>query len=168
MSQGSRDDRLLVLDPESTNGGYAGFEGTLRRQWLKELGVQFVHIDPHCNPTAQLLGGRWIPIRPQTDAALAQAIMYVWVKEGLYDKDYVAARTTGFDEWKAYLLGETDGVARTPEWQEAETGVPAKDVRALARMWGGKKVYLAVGTSGAGLAAQAAARRGSNGRAQWS
>ena len=99
-------------DPESTNGGYAGFEGTLRRQWLKELGVQFVHIDPHCNPTAQLLGGRWIPIRPQTDAALAQAIMYVWVKEGLYDKDYVAARTTGFDEWKAYLLGATDGVAK--------------------------------------------------------
>ena len=51
-------------------------------------------------------------IAPQTDAALAQAIMYVWVKEGLYDKDYVTSRTTGFDEWKAYLLGETDGVPR--------------------------------------------------------
>ena len=57
-----------------------GFEGTPRRLWAKELGIEFVHIDPHCNPTAQLLGGRWIPIRPQTDAALAQAIMYVWVK----------------------------------------------------------------------------------------
>ncbi|MFS2168524.1 hypothetical protein, partial [Variovorax sp. Varisp62] len=47
-------------DPESTNGAYAGFEGTPRRLWAKELGLQFVHIDPHCNPTAQLLGGRWI------------------------------------------------------------------------------------------------------------
>ncbi len=99
-------------DPESTNGAYAGFEGTPNRLWAKELGIEFVHIDPHCNPTAQLLGGRWIPIRPQTDAALAQAIMYVWVSEGLYDKDYVANRTTGFDEWKAYLLGETDGAPR--------------------------------------------------------
>ena len=64
-------------DPESTNGAYAGFEGTPRRLWAKELGIEFVHIDPHCKPTAQLLGGRWIPVRPQTDAALAQAIMYV-------------------------------------------------------------------------------------------
>ena len=62
--------------------------------------------------------------------------MHVWVSEGLCDKDYVAARTTGFDEWKAYLLGEIDAVPKTPEWQEEETGVPARDARALARMWG--------------------------------
>ena len=150
-------------DPESTNGAYGGFEGTPHRLWAKELGIEFVHIDPHCNPTAQLLGGRWIPVRPQTDAALAQAIMHVWVCEGLYDKDYVATRTTGFDEWKAYLLGETDGVPKTPEWQEEETGVPAKDARALARMWGGKKVYLACGMSGAGFGG---AGRGATGQ-QW-
>lgn len=150
-------------DPESTNGAYAGFEGTTRRLWAKELGIQFVHIDPHHNPTAQLLGGRWIPVRPQTDAALAIAIMYVWAVEGLYDQDYVAKRTTGFDEWKSYLLGETDGVPKTPEWQEAETGVPAKDVRALARKWGNKKVYLAVGMTGAGFGG---AGRGATGQ-QW-
>lgn len=150
-------------DPESTNGAYAGFEGTPRRLWAKELGIEFVHIDPHNNPTAQLLGGRWLPVRPQTDAALAQAIMYVWVTEGLYDKDYVASRTTGFDDWKAYLLGETDGIAKTPEWQEAETGVPARDVRALARKWGGRKVYLAVGMTGAGFGG---AGRGATGT-QW-
>jgi len=150
-------------DPESTNGAYAGFEGTPRRLWAKELGIEFVHIDPHCNPTAQLLGGRWIPVRPQTDAALATAIMYVWAVEGLYDKDYVATRTTGFDDWKAYLLGETDGTPKTPEWQESETGVPAKDVRALARLWGNKKVHLAVGMTGAGFGG---AGRGATG-AQW-
>ncbi|MEM1156412.1 MAG: molybdopterin-dependent oxidoreductase, partial [Pseudomonadota bacterium] len=102
-------------DPESTNASYAAFESTQRRLWAKELGFEFVHIDPHYNPTAQLLGGKWIPIKPTTDPALAQAIMYVWIEEGLYDKAYVAEKTTGFDEWKAYLLGETDGVAKTPE-----------------------------------------------------
>jgi trimethylamine-N-oxide reductase (cytochrome c) len=137
-------------DPESTNGIYAGFEATQRRFWAKKLGVEFVHIDPHLTPTAQLFGGRWIPIRPATDTALAQAIMHVWIVEGLYDKQYVADRTTGFDEWKAYLLGETDGVAKTPEWQENETGVPAHVVRALARSWGNKKTYLSAGGLGAG------------------
>src|SRR5438552_9451042 len=39
---------------------------------------------------------------------------------------------------------------RTPEWQEKETGVPAKDVRALAREWGKKRVYLAPGGWGNG------------------
>ena len=110
-----------------------------------------------------MLGGCWILVRPQTDAALAQAIMHVWVTEGLYDRDYVATRTTGFDEWKAYLLGETDGIPKTPEWQEEETGVPARDVRALARMWGRKKVYLAIGMTGTGFGG---AGRGATG-AQW-
>lgn len=138
-------------DPESTAGVYAGQEGTQRRQWARELGIEFVHIDPHLNMTAQMFGGKWIPIRPGTDAAMAQAIMYQWVLDGSYDKDYVAQRTTGFDEWRDYLLGKTDGTPKTPEWQEAETGVPAKDVRSLARLWAKRKTYLAAGGIGAGL-----------------
>ncbi|ENY8013060.1 molybdopterin-dependent oxidoreductase [Vibrio fluvialis] len=138
-------------DPETTSGCYAGFEGTQRRLWAKELGIEFIHIDPHYNPTAQLLGGRWIPLRPGSDSALAQAVMYVWIKEDLYDREYVAANTTGFEEWRDYLLGNDDGVAKTPEWQEVETGVPAKDVRALARIWASKKTYLAAGGGGQGL-----------------
>ena len=150
-------------DPESTNATYGAFESTQRRLWAKELGIEFVHIDPHYNTTAQLLGGKWMPIKPGTDPALAIAIMYVWVIEDLYDKDYIANRTTGFDEWKTYLLGTDDGIPKTPEWQEAETGVPARDVRALARSWGGRKTYLACGVSGNGFGG---ACRGATG-AQW-
>ena len=47
----------------------------------------------------------------------------IWIQEGLYDNDYVRTHTVGFDAWKAYLLGEEDGIAKTPEWQEQETGV---------------------------------------------
>lgn len=138
-------------DPETSNGAYGAFEGTVRRFWAKEVGIEFVHIDPHLNPTAQLFGGKWLPIRPGTDNALALAIMNVWAMEDLYDKAYVKDRTTGFDEWKDHLLGVDDGVPKTPEWQEAETGIPAKDVRALARRWGNRKVYLAAGSLGAGF-----------------
>ncbi len=132
-------------DPESTNGVYGAFEGTVRRQWLKELGVKMVHIDPFYNHTAALLGGKWIAPRPATGNALALAIAYVWITEGLYDKEYVAKRTLGFEKWRDYILGKEDGVPKTPEWQEKEAGVPAKDVRALAREWGTRKTYLAAG-----------------------
>jgi trimethylamine-N-oxide reductase (cytochrome c) len=106
-------------DPESTNGGYMGFESTQRRLWARELGIEFIHIDPHYNPTAQLLGGRWIPIKPTTDAALAIAIMYVWATEGLYDKDYVERRTTGFAQWRDYLLGTDAGAPGRLTWRLA-------------------------------------------------
>lgn len=134
-------------DPEATYG----HEATTRRRWAQELGIKMVHIDPYLNSTAALYGGKWIAPKPSTDAAMAQAICYIWITEDLYDKHFVENRTTGFDEWKDYILGKTDGTAKTPEWQEAETGVPARDVRALAREWGRKKTYLGVGGWGVGL-----------------
>jgi molybdopterin guanine dinucleotide-containing S/N-oxide reductase-like protein len=150
-------------NPESTAGVYGSQEGTIRRQWLKQAGLEFVHIDPHYNDTAQFLGGKWLAPRPTTSPALALAIAYVWISEDRYDKDYVAARTEGFDQWRDYVMGVSDGVPKTPEWQEAETGVPAKDVRALARRWAAKRTYLALGSMGNAFGGAA---RNSNGT-QW-
>lgn len=138
-------------DPEATGGSYGAYEGTIRRLWAKELGIKFVHIDPHWNHTASLLKGKWLAPRPGTDPALAQAICYIWITEGLYDKDFVEKRTTGFDEWARYINGVDDGTPKTPEWAEAETGIPARDIRALAREWGKRKTYLAAGGAGNGF-----------------
>jgi len=135
-------------DPESTGGSYGAFEGTLRRMFARDIGIEMVHIDPHLNYTASLLGGKWIPIIPGTDPALAHAIAHVWISEGLYDKKYVAERTTGFDKYSDYVMGVEGGVPKSPEWQAAETGVPAHTVRALARKWGTRKTYLAAGGKG--------------------
>lgn len=144
-------------DPESTSGVYGAQEATIRRLWCKELGIKFVHIDPYYNHTAALMGGKWFAPRPATDHALVHAIAYVWMTEDTYDKWFVENRTTGFDEWKAYVLGEEDGIPKTPEWQEAETCIPARDVRALAREWAKSKTYLACGgISGFGSACRSA------------
>lgn len=150
-------------DPEGTNGLYGGQEGTVRRLWLKELGIPTVHIDPYFNHTAAFLKGKWISPRPGTDTALALALAYVWITEGLYDREFVSKRTQGFDIWKNYIVGLDDGVPKTPAWQEAETGVPAEVVRSLARQWGSKRTYLGAGGWGTGLGG---AGRGPTGH-QW-
>jgi len=137
-------------DPETTSGSYAAYEGTARRLWLKDLGIELVHIDPYYNNSAALLGGKWLAPKPGSDPALAMAIAQVWISEGLYDKSFVEKRTVGFDKWRDYLMGNEDGVPKTPEWQEAETGIAAKDVRALACKWGRKKTYLGAGGWGNG------------------
>ena len=148
-------------DPETTSS-YSAYEGTIRRQWLKELGVKMVHIDPYYNHTAALFGGKWLAPRPSTGNSLALAIAYVWITEGLYDREYVAKRTVGFEQWRDYILGKEDGIAKTPEWQEGEAGIPGREVRALAREWGSKKTYLCPG----GLAGFGSACRDATGN-EW-
>jgi anaerobic selenocysteine-containing dehydrogenase len=69
--------------------GQQSFEGAQRREWAKQLDIRMVHIDPYLNHTAAHRGGKWIAPSPQTDAALALAICYVWITEGLYDKEFV-------------------------------------------------------------------------------
>ncbi len=134
------------VDPNSTSFMYSGQENLLWRLWMKELGIQFVFIDPYCNCTASTMGDKWIAPRPGTDAALAEAIAYVWLKEGTYDKWFIENRTVGFEEWQKHILGEDGGTPCTPEWAADICDIPAHDIIALAHEWAAKKTMLAVGS----------------------
>ena len=89
-------------------------------------GAKVVVIDPVRHRTAEHADW-YIPIRPGTDGALALAMMNVIIGEGLTDEAYVRDYTVGYEE-----LAER--VARyTPEWASEQTGIPADDIRTLAR-----------------------------------
>jgi len=136
-------------DPDSTRGTYSGQESSIWRVWLKEKGVKMVFIDPFYNYTNAAMDGTWLAPRPGSDTAIAMAIAYVWITEGTYDKDYVKDRTFGFDDFKAYILGTgDDNYAKTPEWAEAESGIPARKIKALAREWAVKTTCLSSGCRG--------------------
>ncbi|MEM1587280.1 MAG: molybdopterin-dependent oxidoreductase [Candidatus Bathyarchaeia archaeon] len=131
-------------DPETTVAGFAGQIGSIMCRWFKEAGIKIIAIAPDCNFTTALHANKWIPIRPNTDAALYLAIAYLWIKDGTYDEEYVKTHCVGFDEFKRYVLGEEDGVPKTPEWAEKITGVPSRVIKALARVWAKKKTSLTV------------------------
>ena len=136
-------------DPENNGGIYSAYESSIRRKWLKELGVEMVFIDPFYNHSAGLLADKWFSPKVGTDHAISFAIAYTWLTEGTYDKEYVATHAHGFEEWAEYVLGNgEDGIPKTCEWAEAESGVPACEIRALAREWAEKNTYLAAGGLG--------------------
>jgi trimethylamine-N-oxide reductase (cytochrome c) len=135
-------------DPESTQGIYSAFEHTPRRQWLKDLGVKMVFVDPFYNHTAGMFADKWFAPRPEAGNAMACAIAFVWITEDLYDKEYIESRSVGFDKWKDYILGKDDGVPKSPKWAEQESTMPAREIRALAREWASKKTMLAAGGLG--------------------
>lgn len=151
LEDGLKHTEMIVFwssDPETNGGIYSAFESTIRRKWLKELGVKMVFIDPFFNHTANWIGDKWFSPKTGTDHALSFAIAYTWLTEGTYDKEYVAEHAYGFEEWSEYVLGKTDGIPKTCEWAEAESGIPACDIRALAREWGKRKTMLAAGGLG--------------------
>ena len=115
LEDGLKHAEMIVFwsaDPETNGGIYSAHESTIRRKWLKELGVKMVFIDPHYNHTAGLIGDKWFSPKIGTDHALSFAIAYTWLTEGTYDKEYVATHAHGFEEWSEYVLGKTDGDAQ--------------------------------------------------------
>ncbi|MFC1840883.1 molybdopterin-dependent oxidoreductase, partial [Thermodesulfobacteriota bacterium] len=120
-------------DPETTPWGFRGqFASNIVRFW-KDIGIKQVYICPDLNYAAAIHADKWIPVLPNTDAALQLGIIYTWIKEGTYDKDYVETHVVGFDKVKAYVMGEEDGVPKTPEWASPKCGVPEWTIKALAR-----------------------------------
>lgn len=111
----------------------------------KEQGTKIVVIDPRCSDTVVSLADEWIPILPTTDNALMDAMQYVIITENLHDIDYINKYCVGFDKEsmpegvntkesiKTYILGETDGIPKTPEWAEKICKVPATKIYQLAR-----------------------------------
>jgi trimethylamine-N-oxide reductase (cytochrome c) len=130
-------------DPETTPWGWGGLQPSRLCFWFTEIGVQQIHIAPDVNYTNACHADKWIPILPNTDAALQLAIMYVWMTEGTYDKDYVATHVEGFDWLEYYVIGKEDGIPKTPEWAAEKCGVPAYRIKALARYWAKRRVSIA-------------------------
>ena len=135
-------------DPETTPWGFTGQMASRMCYWFTELGIKSVYICPDLNYGAAVHADKWIPIRPNTDAALHLSIAYVWMTEGTYDKEYVANHVVGFDKFEKYVLGKEDGQAKTPQWAAGITGVPARIIKALARNWASKRVSIAHSNGG--------------------
>lgn len=122
-------------DPETTPWGWGGMMPGRIESFFTEAGIKQIFICPDLNYAAAVHADKWIPVLPNTDAALQCAIAYTWFKEGLFDREWVEAHSVGFDWFEYYIMGKEDGVPKTPAWAEPITGVPARQIKALARYW---------------------------------
>jgi biotin/methionine sulfoxide reductase len=75
----------------------------------------------------------WIGIMPGTDTAVILALIHVLITDGLADDAFLQRYTVGAAQVRRYVLGESDGVPKTPEWAQEISRAPADRIRALAR-----------------------------------
>jgi assimilatory nitrate reductase catalytic subunit len=114
---------------------------------LRARGGKVVVVDPRRTATADRADVFVQPV-PGTDLALAQGLMHAVVSGGYVDEEYVAERTRGFD------VVRRSAASWWPERTERVTGVPADEVRALARLMGEAERLMVLTARGAEQHAQ--------------
>ena len=92
----------------------------------RKNGCKIVVLDPRYTKTGAL-ADEWYAIRPGTDMAFFLALTHVIVDERLYDPAFAAKMLFGLEEYAVHVR------QYTPEWAAAECGIPADDIRRIAR-----------------------------------
>jgi len=150
----SKNAELLLFwgcDQETTPWGWQGQLPSRLSYWWTELGIKQIYVCPDLNYAAAVHADRWIPILPNTDAAMYLAITYHWFKNGTYDKEYLKTHAVGVEKYEAYVMGSEDGVPKTPEWAAPITGVSSRVIKALAEEWASKRTTVVIGNGGPGI-----------------
>ncbi len=92
-------------------------------------GGSLIVVDPRATPTA-LAATMHLQITPGTDAALANGLLHLAIRERYIDEAFIAARTVGFEQVRRSVSGYW------PDRVERITGIPEKQLRQAARMLG--------------------------------
>jgi len=117
----------------------------------KQRGCKFVLVDPQYTDSAATYDAWWIPIKPNTDAAMMAGMAHHIFANNLHDQAFIDKFVQGMDEktmpawaanspngqenFKDYILGKYDNEPKTPEWAAKICGVSAEDIKKLADMY---------------------------------
>ncbi|KGL02796.1 formate dehydrogenase subunit alpha [Thalassobacter sp. 16PALIMAR09] len=104
---------------------------TYFKQFTKR-GGKLIVMDPR-GQALKRFATHMLQFRPGADVSMLNAIMHTIVEEGLYDQQYIDAYTENWEAEKEHLK------AFTPEKMSEICGIPAEDLRAVARTFAGAK-----------------------------
>lgn len=79
--------------------------------------------------------------------ALMLGLAHVLEEENLVDRAFLATYTFGYDRFRAYLLGERDGVRKDAEWASRLTGISPATILSLARRMARTRCLISVSWS---------------------
>jgi formate dehydrogenase major subunit len=141
-------DVILVIGANPTDG-HPVFASRMKRR-LRE-GAKLIVADPRridLVKSPHIRAQHHLQLMPGTNVALLNAMAHVIVTEGLVDEDYIRDRCEldAFESWARFVALEHNA----PEATAHLTGVPAKEVRAAARLFatgGNAAIYYGLGVT---------------------
>ncbi len=108
----------------------------------KARGGKLIVADPRHTPTARA-ADLHLQLSPGTDAALANGLLHIALRDKLIDTGFIAARTSGFEAVRRVCH------AYWPDRVERITGVPAADIERASHMLGNAATAMVLTARGA-------------------
>jgi biotin/methionine sulfoxide reductase len=136
-----------LRNSQVNSGGASQHEVGLWLRRIAAAGVQLVNVSPVRSDLVTTRAVEWIPIRPNTDAAFMLGLAHTLVSEARHDAGFLASHCVGFEQLRAYLVGERDGVAKSAAWAAAICDVPADTIVALARRMAANRTMISTSWS---------------------
>jgi len=124
---------LPLKNAQIGQGGVGRHRQAEAMQQARDAGIEFVNVSPIRADVSADLDAEWIALRPGSDVAFMLGLAHTMVAEGLHSVEFLDRCTVGFEQFQAYLMGDTDGVAKTAEWAADRCDIPASDIADLAR-----------------------------------
>jgi formate dehydrogenase alpha subunit len=118
---------LILVTGSNTTEAHPVISSSIKRA-VESGRSTLIVIDPRRIPLTAF-ATLWLRPNPGTDVAWVNGMMHVIIREGLHDREYVEARTEGFEGLKR-------AVERySPEYVQEITGIPADDLIQASRMY---------------------------------
>lgn len=116
-------------------------------QQASENGVEFVNISPIRDDTDGSLHADWFSIIPNSDVAMMLAIAHEIVVSNQHDQEFLNTYCVGFEKFRDYLVGDSDGQPKNADWAAGICGIPASEIRRLAHRMASRRTMISVSWS---------------------
>lgn len=113
---------------------------------LRDSGKKIICIDPVYSESCQYLNPtKWVAPKPNTDVAMMIGMCHTLFVNKKHNQEFLDEYTEGFDTFKDYFMGKTDGVVRDAKWAAEITGVDAETIEELALLFAANRTMLMSG-----------------------
>ncbi|WP_223427687.1 molybdopterin-dependent oxidoreductase [Tateyamaria pelophila] len=136
------------INPKNAQVSMGGITEHDTGSWLDRClakGARCINISPQRSDATA--GCEWLALRPSSDTALMLALAYVLYTEDLADHAFLDRYTVGFEQFLPYLLGQSDGQPKTPDWAGPLCGVAPQAIHDLARRMAATRTLITVAWS---------------------
>lgn len=138
---------ISLKNSQVDGGGMGRHVARVGQLRCRERGVRFVCISAVKDDAAAFLEPQWLTPRPNTDVAIMLGLAHTLVAEGLHDQDFLRRCCVGWERFRPYLMGESDGQPKDAAWAATIAALPAEAIRELARRMAASRTLITVSWS---------------------
>jgi biotin/methionine sulfoxide reductase len=123
---------LAIKNSQVSYGGQGRHMFSNRLETCRDNGVKFINLSPLRDDMIDAVEAEWIPVLPSTDTAVMLGLAHSLLVANDHDEEFLKTYCAGWDRFRDYLNGKSDGIVKTAEWASGISGIDEDRIRSLA------------------------------------